>query len=204
MLLRSAHELPVQELRMPGRLRLREGEVTSSMCACDPIRKTTPSATGEAAPVAVGAPTCRLERVGIVWSSLCAIHCTVPLVVAGVALATGAHAHQHTHDGHATIQVPLVIASVLLAGVLLFRSYVLRHRNWRPLALLGVGAVVLALGHLISWTTAATAMAVTTTGFAAVLVSQLANIVLVRRTSTCCVKGTCCLTGTSAPVSPSR
>jgi len=201
MLLRSAHELPVQELRMPGRMRLREGEVTRNMCACNSVRKTTPSATGDRSPVAASPATCRLERVGVAWSSLCAIHCTVPLVVAAVPLVTGAHAHAHTHDAHASIQVPLVIASVLVAGVLLGRSYVRRHRDWRPLALLGVGAVVLALGHLVPWTTMPTAMAVTTTGFAAVLVAQLANIVLVRRTSTCCITSACCVAESKPPAS---
>jgi hypothetical protein len=156
------------------------------MCACDPVRKTKPSATGEASPVAVGPPPCRLERVGIVWSSLCALHCAVPLVVTGAVLVTGAHAHEHAHDSHASIQVSLAIASVIVAGLLIGRSYVLRHRNWRPLALLGVGAVGLGLGQLVPWTTAATAMVVTTAGFAAVLVAQLTNVVLVRRTSTCC------------------
>ncbi len=130
-----------------------------------------------------------LDRMGIAWSSLCALHCTVPLVVTGAALVGSSHEHAH-HDHGNNVQLALAVASVAVAGVLLGRSYVLQHRDSRPLWILAVAVALFALGHFLPWSTASSAMASTSAGFLALVAAQVANVILLRRSrwTACCVR----------------
>ena len=128
-----------------------------------------------------------LERFGVMWSSLSVLHCGVPLLATAVPLVTGAHAHEHAgHRHEGSLQLPLVLGSVLVAALVVGRSYFARHRDWRPLALLALGVAVLGAGQISTPTAPAAAMAATAAGLVAILAAQITNVLLLRRAGACC------------------
>lgn len=136
----------------------------------------------------------RLDRAGIVWSALCTLHCAAPLAIAGAAFIAGtAHAHgSHAHGMHSGAPLVLVVTSVVFAGLLLGRSYFSKHRDWRPLGMFGVAATVLGLAAFNPWGSEATGMIASAAGFAGLVVAQLVNLALVRRSRGCCAERCCC------------
>jgi hypothetical protein len=130
-----------------------------------------------------------LDGMAIVWSSLCALHCTLPLVLTGTALLSSTQ-HDHGHHDHGGLQLALAGVSVAVAGVLLGRSYVLQHRDSRPLWILAAAVSLLALGRFLPWSTESAAMASTSAGFLALVAAQVVNVLLLRRGrgTACCVR----------------
>lgn len=128
-----------------------------------------------------------LERIGVLWSSLSVLHCGVPLLATALPLVTGAHAHEHAgHRHEGSLQLPLVLGSVLIAALVVGRSYFARHRDWRPLALLALGVAVLGAGQFSTSTAPGAAMAATAAGLVAILAAQITNVLLLRRAGACC------------------
>lgn len=127
-----------------------------------------------------------LDSLGLVWSALCALHCTVPLLLAGTALLNSAH-HVHAHGGHSDLQLLLAAASVAVAGALLARSYLLQHRDPRPLWILAGAVILLALGRLLPLSSEFAGIALVSGGFLTLIAAQVSNVLLVRRLgATCC------------------
>ncbi len=215
VLLWSSSELPLQELRLPERVRLRNGEVVVSASvtgnSTDPGSAVeTASTAGEA--LAVGArPSVgargrmRVERAGIVCSSLCALHCVLPLVVTATALVSsvqqhgGEHAHHGQHAAHGGgLQLALMGTSVVVSGLVLGRSYLREHRDVRPLAAFGLALVLLALGWAARPPDALLAMMATAVGLLALVGAQVVNVVLRRRGRSCAPRSDasgCCGSG---------
>lgn len=207
-------KLPMRDLRMPWFLWLHEGQVSQlsaqSIMSCTTRQGSVQQkeTTANDMPLAVGAATSeprwrrwmggRLDRAGIVWSVLCAFHCGLPLALSSAALLSGVgyehghgHAHQ-THEGGSGAQLVLTLATTAFAGLLLGRSYLRGHRDWRPLGLFAVAVIAFGTGAVVQWQSAATAMSFTVLGFVGLVAAQLVNATLVRRSSQLRGARSCC------------
>ncbi len=173
-------------------MRVLEAEVS----AASPMRTetNTPSASAANEEPTAGASRSRLashlDRAGLFWSALCTLHCAAPIALAGAALVTGAnhgHASHHADVAHVRLQLVLMSTSVALAGLLLVRGYLRRHRVAAPLAVFGVAVAILAASWLAPWPTELIAMGVTTLGLLTLVAAQVLDVVVLRRTGACCV-----------------
>lgn len=188
-------ELPVQELQLPRLVRMWNGEVRNSrtVIADQPQSVVDTASTISQALVVdrVGAkptrPGMQLDRAGILWTSLCVLHCGAPLVITGAALVSGAR--QHAHHGHAdhggAVSLVLTSTSALVAGGLLGRSYVREHRDARPLIVFALAVALLAVGWFMR-ADVLLAMGATTFGLLVLVAAQVINIVVLRRRGRTC------------------
>ena len=101
------------------------------------------------------------------------------------------HGHDHDHGSGSLVELALAITSVAVAGVVLVRSYVRKHRDWRPLGLLTVSVAALVVSGFTMWRSQTAEMSVTAAGFAGLVAAQLVNMALVRRRNPCCAETRC-------------
>lgn len=208
-------KLPMRDLRMPWFLWLHEGQVSQlsaqSIMSCTTRQGSVreKDTTANDIPLAVGAPATsgprwrrsmggRLDRAGIVWSVLCAFHCGLPLALSSAALLSGVryehghgHAHQ-THEGGSPAQLVLTLATIVFAGLLLGRSYLRGHRDWRPLGLFALAVTAFGTGAAFHWRSDAIAMSFTVLGFVGLVAAQLVNATLGRRSDDLRGESRCC------------
>lgn len=97
----------------------------------------------------------RLDRLGILWSALCAVHCfAIWALAASAALAPAHHDDDHHHDHHdhggsaELIEVGLAVGASLIAIAALARGVRL-HGDRRPLGVLLIGLAALTAARVL-------------------------------------------------------
>jgi hypothetical protein len=134
-----------------------------------------------AAPVPSAPSSPHLDRWGVAASSLCAVHCAAPALVAAFAPTLGLG---FLESG------PLEWALLALAlglGVLsLVPSYRRRHRDARPLMLFGLGLSVVLAARLLSPEGSRMEVAGAVLGAVLLVASHALNLRLIRRCAAPC------------------
>jgi hypothetical protein len=125
----------------------------------------------------------RFDQLGVVASSVCAVHCALSAVILGASSALGTLLRDER------LELTFLFSAVALAGASVATSY-RRHRDptvvvlaVAGLALLGAGRA-LASSHLLE--TAGSVL-----GAGLLITCHLLNARLLRRAQTCCATGEC-------------
>jgi hypothetical protein len=118
----------------------------------------------------------RLDRIGIVASTLCAIHCAGSALLVGASALVGFLRDERTELG-------FVGASLAVAGSSLLPGF-FRHRARAPLALFGPAAALLAAARLLEWE-GFVESALSLSGAAILVGAHVANLRACRRASRC-------------------
>lgn len=115
-----------------------------------------------------------LDRLGVVTSTLCAIHCLLGVIVVTSAGAWGIF-------GDERIEFRLVVIALLLAGTSIGLGF-RRHRRWTPPGLLALGVVLIVLAR-----TADVGETVLSIAGASVLIAtHVSNLRALRASRRCC------------------
>ena len=128
-------------------------------------------------PVAGAAPGERLDRAGIVASTLCALHCLAAALIAAAAPAL-------RFVERPELEGAFVLTALVVAAGALWRGH-RRHRRWAPLVLLGVGGAALVATRLVEWPSESLETAASVAGAATLVAGHLLNIRLLRRCCAC-------------------
>ncbi|MBX3275669.1 MAG: MerC domain-containing protein [Sandaracinaceae bacterium] len=117
------------------------------------------------------------DRVGIVASSACAVHCVAGAVLAGAAGVAGAIADER-------VELALLVVALGIAALVLGSSYA-KHRDARP-ALLALGALApLALARALEWEPEGIEVALSVLGAACLVGAHVLNLRATRRAHAC-------------------
>jgi hypothetical protein len=131
-----------------------------------------PRVRPDAHAVAIG-----LDRVGVVASTLCAIHCAAGAVLIGASSLLGIVRDERT-------EAALVGVALLVAAGSLVPGYC-RHRSRAPLGLLAVGIALLGAAHLVEWPQPLVEAALSIGGATALVGAHFINLRVSKRAARC-------------------
>ncbi|MDF1694338.1 MAG: MerC domain-containing protein [Saprospiraceae bacterium] len=80
-----------------------------------------------------------LDFAGAATASICALHCAAFPVLLSLGIITGS-THNHIFDW------TLMSIGILIAGYILIKDYLTAHKNMLPIAIAGIGFIVLFTG----------------------------------------------------------
>lgn len=123
-------------------------------------------------------PDERMDRVGILASTLCAAHCLAAAVLAAAAPALRFIERPELEWG-------FVLAALSIAGVALQRGR-RRHGAWSPLLLAASGASMLVVARLAELPSEHVETAASVAGATLIIAGHGSNLRLLRRLQACC------------------
>ena len=116
----------------------------------------------------------RLDRVGIIASTACAVHCLAGGILAASAGALGIFADERVELGFVAFAITLAVVSI--------GSTFRRHRVRGPLVLVAIGVTVLVCARTVS----AAELALSLTGAGFLVAAHAANLWALRCQKRCC------------------
>ncbi len=115
-----------------------------------------------------------LDRLGVLASMACAVHCVIGVVVASSAGAWRIF-------GDERVELQLVLVALLIAGVSIGSGF-RRHRKWAPPGLLALGVVLVILAR----TVAVGETILSVAGATVLIATHLSNLRALRMSRPCC------------------